>query len=165
VGAILLSVLGNATWHLVAADLVTVTWVVVVLVGAVPPVVLGLVAHLAVLRTQDDQDGQRDGAALQAVPAVRQDGPGTSGTVRSPGSTGPEPDRTVAEAASGTAPPSPAVRRYATEDELLEAARAADGRHRERYGKPITRDQLRQELRVGGQRATEVLRRLREEGR
>jgi hypothetical protein len=58
-----------------------------------------------------------------------------------------------------------AVRRYATEDELLGAARSADTRHRERYGKPITRDKLRRELRIAGQRATEVLRRLREEGR
>jgi hypothetical protein len=140
VGAILLSVLGNATWHLVAAELVSVTWVVVVLVGAVPPVVLGLVAHLAVLRTQDDEDGQRDGAVLQVVSAGRED-------------------------AAGTASPSPAVRRYATEDELLGAARAADAGHRARYGKPITRDQLRRELRIGGQRATEVLRRLREEAR
>jgi hypothetical protein len=175
VGAILLSVLGNATWHLVAAELVSVTWVVVVLVGAVPPVVLGLVAHLAVLRTQDDEDGQRDEPVLQAVPAVRRYVPGTSGTVPSPASTGPEPERTVpapermgteaAEAVPGTAPPSPASRRYATEDELLAAARAVDTRHRAEYGKPITRDQLRRELRIGGQRATEVLRRLRVEAR
>jgi hypothetical protein len=154
VGAILLSVLGNGTWHLVAAELVTVTWVVVVLVGAVPPVVLGLVAHLAVLRTQDDEDGQRDGAVLQAVSAEREDLPGTGGTVPKP-----------ADAVPGTASVSPAYQRYPTEDKLLAAARAADARHRERYGKPITRDQLRRELRVGGPRATEVLRRLREEAR
>jgi hypothetical protein len=161
VGAILLSVLGNATWHLVAAELVTVTWVVVVLVGAVPPVVLGLVAHLAVLRTQDDEDGQRGGAVLQAAPAGREDGPGTSGTASASRSTVLEPEETV----SGSASPSSAVHRYATEDELLAAARATDTRHRERYGRPITRDRLRLELRVGGQPATEVLRRLREERR
>jgi hypothetical protein len=155
VGAILLSVLGNATWHLVAAELVSLTWVVVVLVGAVPPVVLGLVAHLAVLRTQDDEEGQQDGAVLQAVPAVLEDVPGTDGTLPGSGSTSPEP-------VPGTAGPSPAARRYVTDDELLAAARAADARHRTRHGKPITRDQLRRELRIGGQRATEVLRRLRE---
>lgn len=152
VGAILLSVVGNATWHLVAADLVTVTWVVAVLVGAVPPVVLGLVAHLAVLRTQDDEQ-DRDGTAVPlAVPPGRREAPGTKGTVPSPGSTDPAPDKMV-----------PAPRRYTTENELLTAARTADARHRDRYGRPITRDQLRQELRIGGQRATEVLRRLREE--
>jgi hypothetical protein len=166
VGAILLSVLGNATWHLVAAELVSVTWVVVVLVGAVPPVVLGLVAHLAVLRTQDDEDGPEDEAVLRAVPAVLEDEPGTGGTVPSPDSAVPEPERMRTEPAAavpGTTSPSPAVRRYATEDELLAAARAIDARYRARYGKPITRDQLRRELRIGGQRATEVLRRLREE--
>jgi hypothetical protein len=166
VGAILLSVLGNATWHLVAAELVMVTWVVVVLVGAVPPVVLGLVAHLAVLRTQNDEDGRRDGAVSQSVPAVREYVPGTDGTVPASGSTVPEPERAVpapAETVPGTAPLSLAIRRYTTEDELLTAARAADARHRERHGKPITRDQLRRELRIGGQRATEVLRRIRNE--
>lgn len=173
VGAILLSVLGNATWHLVAAELVSVTWVVVVLVGAVPPITLGLVAHLAVLRTQDDEDGREDGTVLRTVPAVREDVSGTSETVPAPGSTVPEPDRTVpgpertgaepAETVPGRAPPFPAARRYASEDELLESARAADARHRAEYGKPITRDVLRRELRVGGQRATGVLRRLREE--
>lgn len=165
-GAILLSVLGNATWHLVAAELVTVTWVAVVLVGAVPPVVLGLVAHLAVLRTQDDEDGQRDEAVLREVPAGWQDGPGTDDTVPGLGIIGLGSDRSFPEPAKavlGTVPPSPAVRRYATEEDLLAAARTADTAHRERHGKPITRDQLRRELRVGGQRATEVLRRLREE--
>lgn len=173
VGAILLSVLGNATWHLVAADLVTVTWVVVVLVGAIPPIVLGLVAHLAVLRTQDDEDGPEDGAVIRAVPAIREDGPGTMATVPEPGSTVPEPKRTGSELPNagpgpagpvlGTTPPPSIVSRYATEDELLEAARAADAAHRKQYGRPITRDQLRRELRIGGQRATDVLRRLREE--
>jgi len=51
VGAVLLSVLGNAVWHLVAAGLLQVTWVIVVVVGAVPAAVLGLLSHLAVLRT------------------------------------------------------------------------------------------------------------------
>lgn len=171
IGAILLSVAGNATWHLVAAELVTVTWVVVVLVGAVPPVILGLVAHLAVLRTQDDEDERKDGAVPRTVPAVREDVPGTVGTVPESGGTVPGPDATAAEpqrtvpepveTVPGTASSPPAVRRYASEDELLEAARAVDASHRAEYGGPITRDALRRELRIGGQRATEVLRRLR----
>jgi hypothetical protein len=58
--AIGMSVLGNAAWHLIAAHLLAVGWVIVVVVGAVPPAVLGLVAHLAALRTQP---------ARSAVPA------------------------------------------------------------------------------------------------
>src|SRR5438067_844006 len=54
IGAILLSLVGNATAHLITAGLLGVTWVVVLCVGAVPPVVLGLVSHLAVLRRQVD---------------------------------------------------------------------------------------------------------------
>lgn len=56
VGAIGLSLVGNAAWHLIAAKVLTVTWPIVVLVGAVPPAVLGLLSHLAVLHGQDDED-------------------------------------------------------------------------------------------------------------
>lgn len=56
IGAIGLSLVGNAAWHLIAAKVLTVTWPIVVLVGAVPPAVLGLLSHLAVLRVQDDED-------------------------------------------------------------------------------------------------------------
>lgn len=56
IGAIGLSLIGNAAWHLIAAKALTVTWPIVVLVGAVPPAVLGLLSHLAVLRVQDDED-------------------------------------------------------------------------------------------------------------
>lgn|SRR2546423_7593233 len=54
VGAIGMSLAGNATWHLIGAHLLGVGWLIVVLVGAVPPAVLGLVSHLAVLRKQVD---------------------------------------------------------------------------------------------------------------
>lgn len=56
IGAIGLSLVGNAAWHLIAAKVLAVTWPIVVLVGAVPPAVLGLLSHLAVLRGQDDED-------------------------------------------------------------------------------------------------------------
>lgn len=56
IGAIGLSLVGNAAWHLIAAKVLTVTWPIVVAVGAVPPAVLGLLSHLAVLRAQDDED-------------------------------------------------------------------------------------------------------------
>jgi Protein of unknown function (DUF2637) len=57
IGAIGLSLIGNAAWHLIAAKVLNVTWPIVVLVGAVPPAVLGLLSHLAVPRGQDDEDG------------------------------------------------------------------------------------------------------------
>jgi uncharacterized protein DUF2637 len=56
IGAISLSLLGNAAWHLVAAKVLTISWPIVVTVGAVPPAVLGLLSHLAVLRGQDGED-------------------------------------------------------------------------------------------------------------
>lgn len=125
VGAILASLLGNAVYHTIAAGLVEMSWLVVVVVGGVPPVVLGLVSHLAVLRRQSDP------AVLPSVPS------------------------TAAIPVGGT--------RYATDDELLVAARTADVRHRAEHGKPISRDTLRRELRIGAGRATKALRRLRAE--
>lgn len=122
VGAILASLLGNAMYHAVAAGLVEMSWVVVVVVGGVPPVVLGLVSHLAVLRKQSDP------SVLQSVPSTALVPPG------------------------GT--------RQRSEDELLTAARAADARHCAEHGRPISRDALRKELRIGGARATALLRQL-----
>lgn len=121
--AIGLSLVGNAVWHLIAAQVLTVSWVIVVLVGAVPPVVLGLLSHLAVLRSQ------AEASRLQAA----EDDQGESGD---------EPT---------TAP----------DDELLAQARAADAAHQAQHGKPITRDHLRKALRVSTERASHILRELR----
>jgi hypothetical protein len=51
IGAIATSIVGNAGYHLVAAGIITLSWPIVVLVGAVPAAVLGLTAHLHALRT------------------------------------------------------------------------------------------------------------------
>jgi hypothetical protein len=54
IGAIGLSLAGNAAWHLIAAKLLSLSWVIVLGVGSVPALILGLVSHLAVLRNQVD---------------------------------------------------------------------------------------------------------------
>lgn len=46
------------------------------------------------------------------------------------------------------------------DDPLLAAARAADDEHREKHGKPITRDALRAVLRISTPKATELRRQL-----
>ena len=51
IGAIATSIIGNVGFHLIAAGLITVSWPIVVLVGAVPAAVLGLTAHLHALQT------------------------------------------------------------------------------------------------------------------
>ncbi|WP_207386436.1 DUF2637 domain-containing protein [Protofrankia symbiont of Coriaria ruscifolia] len=122
--AIGLSLVGNAVWHLIAAHVLTVTWVTIVLVGAVPPAVLGLLSHLAVLRGEADEDeGTSAGTELYE-----------------------HQDEADADA---------------DKDELLEAARAAADAHRAEHGKPITRDQLRKRLHVSSDRASQILRTLR----
>lgn len=129
IGAILMSLAGNGVYHLVAAKLLPASWVIVVAVGAVPALVLGLVSHLAVLRTQAGLGTAQVVSEAVPVQASRtQDGP-----------------------------------RYASEDELLDRARAADSTHRAAYGRGISRDALRRELRIGGTRATALLRQLKTE--
>jgi hypothetical protein len=124
IGAIVLSLTGNATYHAIAVRLLEPSWVVVVAVGSVPALVLGLVSHAAVLRTQIDPSGP------QFVLGT------ASGTEDDPQSSQPT--------------------------DLLAAARAADAAYRAQYGRAITRDVLRQTLRIGGNRASELLRQLRD---
>lgn len=164
IGAIVLSLAGNATWHLINVDLLPITWHVVMAVGAVPPIILGLVTHLAVLRQQSDvairQDGQ---VAERTVPPVREAVPD-----RRPSTELDTAERRPQDDAERDAAPrrqssrTPSGRpRYGTDDVLLAAARAADTAYRAAHGgKPITRDALRAELRIGGERATALLRRL-----
>jgi hypothetical protein len=152
VGAILLSLAGNAAWHLIAAGLVSVTWPIVMVVGGVPPVILGLVTHLAVLR-RSPVPGQRPvpvSAPVVPEPAAEGGDIGLS-TVPRVGPTEPVRPETGG-------PPAP---NYATPEELLAAARRADEAHRAENGRPISRDQLRRVLGVSGTRATQTLRQLR----
>lgn len=69
-------------------------------------------------------------------------------------------DRRRTGPTSGTRRPSRKRPRYRTDADLMDAARAADQRHRDRHGRPITRDALRAALRISGPRATELRRRL-----
>lgn len=118
--AIGLSLVGNAAWHLIAAHVLTVSWPIVVIVGAVPPAVLGLLSHLAVLRGQDGEDEP---------------------TLISTEADDPQDDN--------------------PNDPLLQAARAVEAAYRSEHGKAITRDELRKQLHVSTERASQLLRKLR----
>ncbi|ORT47646.1 hypothetical protein KBI5_18630 [Frankia sp. KB5] len=54
--AVGLSLVGNGFWHLAEAGIVALGWPVVLAAGSVPPVVLGLLSHLAVLRGEDEPE-------------------------------------------------------------------------------------------------------------
>jgi len=134
-GAIGMSITGNATYHAIGTGLIDMTWPIVVFVGAVPAAVLGLTAHLHALRSRtdaphadqyEDDNGDKDEAQDTSEPARRR------------------PARTRRP-------------RYRTEEDLLAAAR-----YEEIHGKPITRDALRAELRISTPHATELRRRLRD---
>jgi hypothetical protein len=143
-GAIAASIAGNAAYHAVGAGLLTVSWPIVVVVGAVPAAVLGLTAHLHALRSRGEP----------APPSRGRPAPGTQTRTR---------DRVARRTAPATVERhgrSARRRRYRTEADLMAAARAADERHREIYGRPISRDALRAALHVSGSRATELRRRL-----
>lgn len=129
IGAIAASIAGNATYHAARTGLLSVSWPIVVLVGAVPAAVLGLTAHLHALRGRSEARPRDDAEETTREPHGRRT------RRRHP--------------------------RYRSEDELINAARAADARHREANdGRPITRDALRTELRVSNGRATQLRRHL-----
>ncbi|MEV4535387.1 DUF2637 domain-containing protein [Asanoa sp. NPDC049518] len=90
IGAISTSIVGNAGYHLVAAGLLTISWPIVVLVGAVPAAVLGLTAHLHALR------------AIRGTATGAQDRPESrteSRPRRRPGRPGPRTDEALMKAA------------------------------------------------------------------
>ncbi|WP_162907439.1 DUF2637 domain-containing protein [Allorhizocola rhizosphaerae] len=172
-GAVALSLLGNAAWHLIDAGLLAVTWPVVLGVGSVPPVILGLVTHLAMLRKQTDDLSAPDvtrravdkGDVLRPSPGRPQ---ATAGDDSRPAPVAADDigrDRPSKSAAARVPRRSSAkaVRRLRSEDELLLLAREADAAYRERYGRGITRDALRSALKVGGSSASQVLARLKAE--
>jgi hypothetical protein len=153
IGAIGASILGNAAYHSISVNLLTVSWPIVVLVGAVPAAVLGLTAHLHALRTMDRDS---PGTGPDPRPTVPDEKPHTGDRPEDRPEDGTE-DRT--DTRTRTRPRRRP--RSRTEDELLTAARAADARYRSAHnGRPITRDALRTALRVAGPRATELRRRL-----
>jgi hypothetical protein len=132
-GAITLSITGNAAYHSTAAGLLDISWPVVVLVGAVPAAILGLTAHLHALQGH-------------AAPAPKLCPSRTTGR---PSARHPATNRRARKAI------------HRSDDDLLAAALAADAHHRETHdGRPITRDALRVALRISGPRATELRRRL-----
>jgi hypothetical protein len=156
IGAILLSLAGNAAWHLIAAGLLAVTWPVVMVVGGVPPVILGLVVHLATLRQTERAAIPLKVAPAQPAPAAAEPLPPTKPAAVLPAPM-EGPEQLTAESGVRTQ-----YRAYATEDELLEAARAADAAWRADHdGRPISRDELRKALKVSGARASAALRTLR----
>jgi hypothetical protein len=144
-GAIAASITGNAAYHAVHAGLLHVTWPIVVLVGAVPAAVLGLTAHLHALRTRTEPPPRTTTRPPRTRPAPTP--PAAPDTPAQP------PGRRTSR------PP-----RGRDDGELWAAAVAADAQHRQAHGQPITRDALRAALRVSGPRATELRRRLAQDG-
>jgi hypothetical protein len=149
-GAIAASIAGNAAYHAVGAQLLTVSWPIIVMVGAVPAAVLGLTAHLHALRSRIES---------KSPSALRTE----SGTGNRTGDASERRTATTAPKRRRTA--TRRRPRYRTETDLLAAARAADKHHRHKHKRPITRDALRVALHISGARATELRRRLVEESR
>lgn len=145
-GAIAVSIAGNAAYHALGAGLITVSWPIVVAVGAIPAAVLGLTAHLHALRSRTEPGGS------EASPASPDDDDRAPVDAQPPVPVKPNwPQRRTVDHAPKTR----------ADDDLLTAARVADLRYRaEHDGRPITRDALRSALRIGGRRATELRRKL-----
>ncbi|MCI3276253.1 DUF2637 domain-containing protein [Streptomyces cylindrosporus] len=68
IGAIVLSVAGNAVDHAIASHVIAMSWPLIVAVSAIPPVVLGLLVHMAHLRTQPPADTPATTPVQQTLP-------------------------------------------------------------------------------------------------
>jgi hypothetical protein len=77
-GAITASIAGNAAYHAIGTGLLAVSWLIIVVVGAVPAAVLGLTAHLHALHAHTDPNpntGTVPSPVLSPVPSPAR-GPG-----------------------------------------------------------------------------------------
>ena len=132
IGAITVSVAGNATYHAVTVGLMTISAPIIVFVGAVPAAVLGFTVHLNALRTLAESEDVREDESEDEA----EDRPRPRPRTRAKRKTKPR-----------------------AEDELRTAASEADAAYRVAHGgRPITRDELRAVLKISGSKATELRR-------
>lgn len=147
--AVGLSVLGNAAGHMVGTGYLRPGLVLVVLVGAVPPVSLAGVVHLAVLVWAPVPIRKaRTKTALVSTEAIP-----------------PPTSAAPAEPAPAARPQKakPSRRPVGEPDELLEQrARHAAEKHLAEHQRPISRDGLKAELGISSARASQVLAKLKE---
>ncbi|MFF4735319.1 DUF2637 domain-containing protein [Streptomyces sp. NPDC001262] len=146
VGGIALSVAGNAVDHAAAAKVLVVSWPLIVAVSAIPPVVLGLLVHMAHLRNQPPAsaltpntlaaDGTPAETAGEAPPATPPQQPAdeTGAAAPPPASVEPRAPREVPQPRSHRRRAVPGTRQRVlppgkSDEELIDAARLrmADG--------------------------------------
>jgi len=119
-GALTLSVAGNAAEHGMAAYAIVTPWWVVVAVSAVPPAMLGAIAHLAVLaaterHTVDTADTPRRPVAATATPQRHTDStPSTSDEAATRAAAPPDPTLAATSERAALPPGGKAARMRAT---------------------------------------------------
>ncbi|MEU8104506.1 hypothetical protein AB0C18_12380 [Nonomuraea muscovyensis] len=171
VGAVVVSIIGNAIYHALEAGVLhlgTSRWVLVVAVSMVPPVALGALAHLMALCARDDTGTAPAPAPADANTATAPDPTEPTPATPTPAPAVPEPS--PSPAAPVREPPakrpSPARKAPAPDvEELLPLGRSIAADHQTR-GITLTRDRLREAIRQTGQsistdRAGALLARLR----
>ncbi|WP_020577336.1 hypothetical protein [Actinopolymorpha alba] len=156
VAALGVSVLGNAVSHLVSAGIVRPGWLLVVLVGAIPPAALGTAVHLAVLASapvQSRRSGRRTvpaAAAENSVPVDKGARPSTKSSATAVRSPRPELSPRPAPVQLRPVP-------SGDDEELVTRVRQLDEQHRVEHGRPISRDKLRAALGCNNERAGRLL--------
>jgi hypothetical protein len=122
IGAIVMSVAGNAVDHAIASRVIAVSWLLIVAVSAIPPIVLGLLVHMAHLRTQPPAAPAVDSpAADTARHPLPQDAPVPLPTEPSTPPVEPKPGRSRRSPAKGSK--RQALPSALSDDELITAAR------------------------------------------
>jgi len=146
---ILVSVIGNGVGHVVSSGMLPAGVLLIVLVGAVPPSSLAAVIHLLVLVTAVPVPDAAPVPAAKPKPTITETGkpktPAKAKPSASPVKSGPESGPIV-------------------DDVLLQRARHADRDHQAKNGgRPISRDTLKDELKIGTGKATDLLAALKKE--
>jgi hypothetical protein len=145
-----LSIIGNGAGHLTSTGHLQQGLVLVVLVAAVPPAALATTVHLIVLVSPPAKTRPvRDAAPVPAKAAEAKPAPEGK----------PKPSPKPIAPKSGTGPATSGLESGPVVDEvLLQHARRADRDHRANNdGRPISRDGLKDELKIGTGKATDLL--------
>ncbi|MEQ4209628.1 hypothetical protein [Actinopolymorpha sp. B9G3] len=178
IGALALSIAGNAAGHAVEAGTFAPNWIVVVLVASLAPILLFLTLHLRVLRTRDQAAAARAARERAERKAART----SSQSDRQPTAAQSSPDRPTGRDRRPTIDRSTADRSMDT----ASATERSEGRNRtrpvdrtargdrpvarsadrelaeqvlrldEEHGRPVGRDLIASRLRVGSGRATRL---------
>lgn len=170
--AIGVSVVGNGVGHLVSSNMLTASVLLIVLVGAVPPSSLAALIHMIVLatstpvpagrrKTPTANESESDRSTTRGSDSTRKKAATRKPTTTTTATRKPKPTPTATPTVDPTPTPTDEGDSEVEDEFLLHRAKKADEAHRSEYGRPISRDRLRDELNIGTAKAADLVKEIR----